>query len=62
MRKKDRERAKEERTEKYPLNIRQALYLAAAIIGRIEAKRLDKRADESLISTASEPCGEKNEN
>ena len=62
MRKKLPAKRLKSRLDGHPANIRQALHLAAAIIARIEKKRLDISSDEGLISTASEPCGDNNEN
>lgn len=40
--------------EKYPMNIRQAIYLLAGIVRRIDEKQLDKAAQSRLIKSATE--------
>lgn len=39
-----------EAIDRFPLHLQQALHLASAILRRISEKRLDKDANESLIS------------
>ena len=47
--------------DRFPLHLQQALLLASAILHRISAKRLDKDADESLISVVPTTNGGSNE-
>ena len=48
--------------EKDPVNIRQTIYLIAAIVRRIEAKRLDKEAQSCFVSEAAEGVAKDEEN
>ena len=59
MKKKPSQNLPTKHSDRIPLNIRQALYVAAAILRRIGDKELDKAESCPIISLSQEPYGGK---
>ena len=59
MRKRPTQNLPAKPSDRIPLNIRQALYVAAAILRRIAAKELEKAESCPIISLSQEPYGGK---